>query len=233
MTNFEFVEKLKWINTLPTLYGTGAFGAVVGLYNNRERYAKNSSKKTAEKIMKADDDTFLFDCINYGKSVLWDFSGDFSKRYGGAVYKSNGVPDFGVKNFHKYCTEFTEDHCYFPEKIEIGEWLRTGDMSHIAYYIGNNQIIECTQQGEGKTRIESLDSRYWDGHGKLQYITYRIKGDVNGDGVINAKDYMLCKRIVLGTYSPTPDEFWAADVTDDGKVNALDYMRIKRMVMGK
>ena len=72
MTNLEFVEILKKITEqTKTQYATGAFGAVVGLYNNRERYAKNSSKSTAAKIMAADPDTFMFDCI---KANL--FSGD-------------------------------------------------------------------------------------------------------------------------------------------------------------
>lgn len=234
MTNLEFVEILKKITEqTKTQYATGAFGAVVGLYNNRERYAKNSSKSTAAKIMAADPDTFMFDCINKGKSVLWGFDFDLSSRYGGANYKANDVPDFGVKSLPKYCTEWTEDGCKDPLVIDLGEWLATSDWTHVAFYIGDCMIDECTQKGDCKCRIAPLSSRKWAGHGKIKYLNYtnRKKGDVNGDGKIDARDYMLCKRIVLKTYIPTAEEKWAADINNDGKVSALDYLRLKRMVL--
>ena len=233
MTNIEFVEELKKIEKQKTQYATGAFGAVVGLYNNRERYAKNSTKSTAAKIMAAPDDCFMFDCVNLGKSLLWNFSFDLTKRYGGANYKANDVPDFGVKNIHKYCSVWTSDGCTVPSLITPGEALRTSSMDHIAWYIGEGKIIESTQKGDCKVRIADLSSRKWEGHGKLLYIDFfdRKKGDVNGDGKIDARDYMLCKRIVMKTYSPSEIEKWAADINNDGKVSALDYVRLKRMVL--
>lgn len=60
----------------------------------------------------------------------------------------------------------------------------------------------------------------------------RRKGDVNGDGVIDSKDYLLVRRIVLGTYKPTPEELWAADLDGKGKVTAANYLKIKRHILG-
>ena len=57
-------------------------------------------------------------------------------------------------------------------------------------------------------------------------------GDVDGDGKVTIKDYVMCKRIVLGTYKPTKDEFRRADVNGDGKVSAVDYAIIKRIALG-
>ncbi len=54
------------------------------------------------------------------------------------------------------------------------------------------------------------------------------KGDINRDGVIDAKDYLLAKRIFFGTYTPDPAEFYCADFDGDGVVTASDCMRIKR-----
>lgn len=234
-TNKDFV---LWLNRLlesPTQYATGAFGAVCGLYNNRERYAKNSSASTAKKIMNAPDGTFMFDCIGTGKAFLWGFNFDNTMRYGGSVYKKDNIPDFSVKVIPKYCTTYTADGCKDPSVILFGEWLITSDFTHVAFYVNDNEIIECTQKGACKVRRETLDSRKWDGHGQIQYLEYlthdRKKGDVNGDGKIDARDYAMCKRIVLKTYKPTPEEFWAADINDDGKVSVLDYMRLKRMVL--
>lgn len=59
-----------------------------------------------------------------------------------------------------------------------------------------------------------------------------LRGDVNGDGKITAKDYLLAQRIVLGTYTPTPAELKRCDIDGDGKVTARDYLLIKRTVLG-
>lgn len=57
------------------------------------------------------------------------------------------------------------------------------------------------------------------------------RGDVNGDGELNAKDYMILKRMVLGTYTGTDEQKSAGDVNDDGEVNAKDYMILKRSIL--
>ncbi|MCH5184144.1 MAG: leucine-rich repeat protein [Oscillospiraceae bacterium] len=57
-------------------------------------------------------------------------------------------------------------------------------------------------------------------------------GDLNGNGKIEATDYMLLKRFVLGTFTLTDEQKAASDVTGDGKINALDYAMVKRHVLG-
>ncbi len=59
-----------------------------------------------------------------------------------------------------------------------------------------------------------------------------VKGDMNGDGSVTAVDYMMAKRTVLGTYTPSPAAFRAAAVTNGVTVRAMDYVKIKRVVLG-
>ena len=59
-----------------------------------------------------------------------------------------------------------------------------------------------------------------------------LRGDVDGDGKLLAKDYFKLKRAILGTYTLTADEQSRADVTLDGKVNSKDYMMLKRVILG-
>ena len=64
------------------------------------------------------------------------------------------------------------------------------------------------------------------------YVEVTTKwGDVNGDGKVNAQDYMLLKRKVLGKATLTPEEKKAMDINKDGKVNAQDYGLLKRFVL--
>lgn len=57
-------------------------------------------------------------------------------------------------------------------------------------------------------------------------------GDLGGNGEIDATDYLLLKRFVLGTFGLTDAQKQAADVNHDGKINAMDYMLVKRHVLG-
>lgn len=59
-----------------------------------------------------------------------------------------------------------------------------------------------------------------------------LQGDANGDGAVDANDYMLVKRYVLGTYALDPVKARAVMLTDGKTVSATDYLFIKRYVLG-
>ncbi len=53
------------------------------------------------------------------------------------------------------------------------------------------------------------------------------KGDVNDNGKIDARDYLLLKRAFFKTYTLTCD-LSVADINDNGKLDARDYLLLKR-----
>ncbi|MBQ0110043.1 MAG: hypothetical protein KBS44_07195, partial [Clostridiales bacterium] len=59
-----------------------------------------------------------------------------------------------------------------------------------------------------------------------------IRGDVDGNGKDDAKDYMLLKRACLKTFTLMPEQEAPADINGDGKINANDYMLLKRACLG-
>lgn len=63
-----------------------------------------------------------------------------------------------------------------------------------------------------------------------RYADIVIKGDVDGDGRVDATDYILVKRACIGAYSLQDPQAKAADIDDDG-LNALDYYKIKMHVL--
>lgn len=57
-------------------------------------------------------------------------------------------------------------------------------------------------------------------------------GDINLDGRIDATDYLLLKRCVLGTFTLDSAQRLCADLNKDGTVDAKDYLLLKNMVLG-
>jgi hypothetical protein len=182
-TNKQLVEKcIDIAKNYKTLYVMGCFGAPMN-ETNKTRYCNNHSynKKSVRTAMiqAASPDTFGFDCVNLIKGILWGWNGDKTKKYGGATYNTNGVPDTNADGMIKLCKEVSTDF----SKIEIGEavWLK----GHIGVYIGDGLAVECTPSWKNCVQITSCNCdingykrRDWTKHGKLPYITYENVAEV-------------------------------------------------------
>lgn len=173
----DFVAKLKDIATnYKTLYVMGCFGAPMTTANKKryiDHHPYNKQPARVKLINAASADTFGFDCVCLIKGVLWGWSGDKSKIYGGAKYATNGVPDADANAMINLCSEVSTDF----SKIEIGEAVWTN--GHIGVYIGNGLAIECTPAWKNKVQITACNcsksgynTRKWKKHGKLPYIDY-------------------------------------------------------------
>ena len=132
MKSSELVAKVTDIaKHYKTLYVMGCFGAPMTAAN-KTRYTQNHSyNKAAARtamIMAASDDTFGFDCVNLIKGVLWGWTGDKSKAYGGAKYAVNGVPDIGADTMITKC----KDASYSGwDKVDPGEATESGKLIQI------------------------------------------------------------------------------------------------------
>ena len=186
MTSDKFIEMAKRACGSNTLYIKGCFGAPMTEYN-KKRYVNNTAYNAAparkKLIEAATPDTFGFDCVCLIKGILWGWTGDTSKIYGGADYKSNGVPDFPVdsskdtKGMLDYCTDVSDDFT----KIVPGEVLH--NPGHVGIYIGDGVAIEATARWkDGVQRVAvanlgpnktCLNNRTWQTHGKLQFVEYK------------------------------------------------------------
>lgn len=60
-----------------------------------------------------------------------------------------------------------------------------------------------------------------------------ILGDVNGDGAIQATDYVKIRNHIMGKSQLSGASLQAADVNRDTKVQATDYVRVRNHIMGK
>ena len=173
----DFVAKLKDIATnYKTLYVMGCFGAPMTTANKKryiDHHPYNKQPARVKLINAASADTFGFDCVCLIKGVLWGWSGDKSKIYGGAKYATKGVSDVDANTMINLCSEVSTDF----SKIEIGEAVWTN--GHIGVYIGNGLAVECTPAWKNRVQItacncskQGYNTRQWKKHGKLPYIDY-------------------------------------------------------------
>ena len=158
-----------------TLYVMGCFGAPLTSQNKTRYIQDNSYNQQAgrkSKIDAASADTFGFDCVCLIKALLWGWTGDAGKIYGGATYCSNGVPDIGADQIINVCKDVTSDF----SRISVGEllWMK----GHVGIYIGNGQAVECTPSWKDCVQVTNVlnlvsgTGRIWTKHGKLPYVTY-------------------------------------------------------------
>ena len=172
MNNYEFIEKLKAAANCKTLYVKGGFGLTLNAKGKQraiDSYEYN--KKRAAKINAMPNDSFGFDCCGSIKGVIWGFSGDPKKTYGGAVYKSNNMPDVTEKGLIDMCSERSKD----LNNIMPGEILYM--KGHCGVYIGNGRVIESTPSGKDGLQETAISFQKWTEHGKLTpHITYGQPG---------------------------------------------------------
>lgn len=201
----EFIEKLHdVVKNYKTLYVMGCFGAPMNT-TNKTRYCTNheynKQPKRTQFIKAASIDTFGFDCVNLIKGILWGWSGDKTKAYGGAKYNSNGVPDIGADAMIKKCINVSTDF----SNLVPGEALWT--TGHIGIYIGDGLAIECTPAWKNNVQITGVknmgaksgyNNRIWKKHGKLPYIDYDVadtcrKVETKTEGVCDVNVKVLKK----------------------------------------
>lgn len=198
-----------------TLYVLGCIGAPM-TPSNKARYTSNLAynKKAARtaKINAATADTFGFDCVCLIKALLWGWSGDKSKIYGGAVYKSNGVPDIGEGAMLIACTDVSADF----SRIQVGEYLwRPG---HCGIYIGDGLAVECTPAWADGVQITAVhnigkkpgyNGRAWTKHGKLPYIGYPAPEEKPAITVKQWQQAAIADGFAFPKYGP--DGIWGVE----------------------
>lgn len=165
-----FISALKLALSSKTLYVMGCFGSPM-TEGNKERYKNNHSynRQAARRAMidAADANTFGFDCVNLIKAVLWGWNADLSDVYGGAEYKSNGVPDVSANQMINYCDQVAD---FSSRQVEKGEFVWMD--GHCGIYVGDGYVIECTPKWKNCVQKTKLSDRVWLKHGFLPWVDY-------------------------------------------------------------
>ena len=126
----------------------------------------------------------------------------------------------------------------YISNIKIG----TSAGSLISKLKNNNEkvTIKITSIDSNNKTIEKKDSTVL-GTGDIVNISngtetksFRIViyGDVNGDGLVSAVDYVKIKNYIMSSSELSGSYKLAADVNNDGTISAVDYVNIKNYILG-
>ena len=179
----DFTTKALWIaKELPTAYALGMWGWKLTPSAIEQKAKQYPNFYTTGKMtyLKGLKNTWGFDCVCLIKAILWGFGSNLKAPHGGAVYASNGVPDFGADGIKAHCSLYTSDFSL----IVPGAILHRPD--HVGIYVGNGLAVECTAAWDAKVIISAVgnigkvagyNTRTWDEWGKLNYVDYTEAGD--------------------------------------------------------
>lgn len=195
MKSKSFVEKaIDIAKNYKTVYMWGVFGSPVTESVISSKVKQYPSWYTAARQMAfralIGKGYFGFDCVCLIKAILWGWSGNSAKTYGGATYTSNGVPDVSADGMIAKCTNVSATGW---TTMVPGEALWMS--GHIGIYIGDGLCVECTPSWENKVQITAVknigtksgyNSRTWTKHGKLPYVDYSDQTAVSGASTAKA-----------------------------------------------
>ena len=239
MPSGVFVDKLLAVaGNYKTLYVMGCFGAPMTA-ENKKRYTQNHDYNKAAARVKminaASADTFGFDCVNLIKGILWGWSGDASRRYGGAAYPTaaavaaGACPDVSADGMIKICKEVSTDFSRIVPGAAV--WLP----GHIGVYIGDGLAVECTPKWRNRVQVTAVsnigtkagyNARKWTKWGKIPYISYEEEIDMSREELKalireTVREVLNEENPIYKDLKDVP-EYWkpaAAALLDAGAVN--------------
>ena len=211
----EFIDILKHITTLPTIY-----------YSGGNKWSSWNGTK------------WRFDCVVSIKSVLWGWCENKKAEHGGAKYGSNGVKDFTCNGGLAYCSGVSQNF----SNLVPGEYLcmKGTSYNHSGIYLGNGKVFEVTTAwGVNGATISDIDSKgnrsrnkkkslKWTYHGKLNYIDYEGEKpmkhkvgevvEINGVFVSSTSTEKLKPAINKGTITKIVEGARNPYLLNDGKI---------------
>ena len=157
-----------------------------------------------------------------------------SKKIHSINLKNNEIEDiqqikdanFEVINLSENYIDFSENSANKKIIVDFGTERWGNEYDFYAQYMQLNQTRE-------EFINENIDN-YLKSYAANQKTKQTFKrGDVNGDGKVNAGDYVAILNYVRKKITFSDEQLQRADANGDGKVNAGDYVTILNIVRGK
>ena len=133
--------------------------------------------------------------------------------------------DSSLKGTFTTCSPKEFENIYYITLSDNGKWeFGQNSTATITDKSGNEKTSGNLATGDKITIKGSTES--------ISYII-AIRGDNNGDGVIDLKDFVLCQSHILKKMTLADEKFIASDVNYDGVVDLKDFVLIQSHILKK
>jgi hypothetical protein len=127
------------------------------------------------------------------------------------------------------------------EAVDFASLLRKGTGCYVdgSYLLGvhEKQTADDIKALFNSTEISVIKSNTYVGTGSKvrldnKELTIVVKGDIDGDGIIDSLDYLMIKRAILGTLILSDEYYKATCVNGESEPSSLDYLLVKKHCIG-
>lgn len=153
--------------------------------------------------------------LNVGASVSGSVSGNLLK----GVYFCNDVAETEVYN-HRNVVDYDAATMRVLGTAPDGS-LAFIKADNLNYIPANTAYIKVSASAPAVLKVYS--------QAEYEQLPDGIRGDLNGDGQVNATDLVMMTNIILGKR----DKMSEADLSGDGNINATDYVILVNIILGK
>lgn len=141
----------------------------------------------------------------------------YARRKEYTYYKASPASEFFIKTANAPLTYLIIHGNGYTDKMTINDFKSSFSNDFMAKDLNGDAINGDKFIGTGM-KISFSENNY----------TVVLKGDINGDGKVDAKDYMLTKKAYLGTYMLSEMQLAAACFENTSLPTSKDYLKIKR-----
>lgn len=215
-SNYEFVDYLKSLININTVYMWGEFGRLVTsntIEAKSKQYPSHYNKNRKEYLYSlVGKSYYAYDCAGLIKSY-------FMSNYGNSTVKYDAKYDKDAYGITIKSASEKGDIKSMPEIVGLLLYMN----GHCGVYLGNNKVIECTSNYKiskkeyGGVCISNLSDRPWKTWTKLKWINYETKSADKNNLEDNNTYYIVQKGDTLSKIA----SIYNVTITDLVKVNSI------------
>lgn len=145
-------------------------------------------------------------------------------------------------DFVNSCYYLNQNELKAMSTVENHHYVNYDDEENSVYgltdeYMKSAQFVDLLNSGNEETVWKKGDSNYpypmlaWQEY--TEEVETVLKGDANGDNVVDFMDILAINKHRLGKAQLTGDSLTAADVNEDGNIDFMDILQINKYRLGK
>ncbi len=209
-------------------------GKVINIDDNLNvRAQPSTSAEIVGKLQNDNEVTIIGEVSNNWYQIETDsLAGYCSADYIQVIDKIYAPATPGGGNYGDF--SITNEKLVLSGGLLTGVYAKTTVSELLKSFTGNVSILDSEGNAVPADSFVGTNYRLCVSTNNLDSVVARIvvKGDVNGNGAIDARDYLLIKRAFFGTHILNNAYYKAALVSGKEELNVRDYLLVKRSFFG-